>query len=209
MRPHEPIKKIFVRFFTMSRLFVDGYRIVEGNGIPWQSEIPDLEVKCRNLCDLDFFIPSPVIGFVFYEVITIQVEDNGQIKELTSGEINMSGRYFFQDGDNGRCGGRRDYGRVATRDEVPDEYDRHTSMRHYRHAPLPERIILYTGEHYHKHGYSVSRAGRHHTRESSYHVCTFDFLKTDVAVPIYFIFPSGHMIRAAAEKKGWVKQRAA
>lgn len=201
MRARKPIKKIFVRFFTMSRLFADGYSVTEGDGIPRNFGIPDIEVKSRELSNMDFFIPKFAIGFVFYEIITSQVEDNGQIVKLTSGEVNLSGRHFLQHG--------QDFGRIATRDEAPKEYDQHTYMRRYCHAPLPERIILYTGEHYFKHGYSVSRTGRHHTRESSHHVCTFDFLETDVAVPIWYNFAQGHIIKAFAKKKGWVKQRAA
>lgn len=209
MRAHKPIKRIFVRFFTKSQLFADGYSVVEGNAIPRDFSIPDQEVPSRELADLGFFIPDGVIGFIFYEVIAVQVEDNGEVKELSSGEINHSSRYFFQDGDNGRCAGGRYYGCVATRNEVTEEYDRHTSMRSYRGASLPEKIILYTGEHYYKHGYSLSRAGRHHTRESTYHICTFDFLETDVAVLIWYNFAQGHMIRAFAEKKGWTNRRAA
>jgi hypothetical protein len=195
MQARKPIKKIFVRFFTMSRLSADGYSVTEGNSTPRNFDIPDMEVKSRELSDLNFFIPDDAIGFVFYEIIATQIEDNGQLVELTSGEINFSDRYFFQNGDN--------YGRIVIRDEAREEYDRHTYMRRYHHAPLPEKIILYTGEHYYKHGYSVSRVGRHHTRESSYHVCTFDFLEADVAVPIWYNFAQGHMIKAFAEKKGW------
>jgi|GEM_PF-1916603 len=209
MRTRKPTKKIFVRFFTKSQLFADGYSVVEGNGIPRDFDIPDQEVPSRKLADLGFFIPDSAIGFIFYEVITSQVEDNGEIKELSSGEINQSGRHFFQTGDNGRCAGGGNYGRIATRDEAREEYDRHTYMRRYCRALLPEKIILYTGEHYYKHGYSLSRAGRHHTRESSHHICTFDFLETDVVVAIWYNFAQGHMIKAFAEKKGWVNRRAA
>jgi hypothetical protein len=198
MQVCEPIKKTFVRFFTKSRLFTDGYRVAEGDSIPRETNIPDLEVHSRELADLDFFLPDDAIGFIFYDVIATQVNDNGEIKELFSGKINKSGRYFFQTGD---------YGRIATKDEAPREWKRQTSMRRYCRQPVPKKIILYPGEHYYKHEYSFSRAGRHHTRESSYHVCTFDFLETDVAIPVYWVFPWGHMIKAAAEKKGWVKRR--
>jgi hypothetical protein len=205
MQVCEPIKKTFVRFFTWPRLFADGYSVVKGNGMPRKKNIPDLEVPSRNLADLNFSIPADALGFVLYEVITAQVDDNGQIKELTSEKINHSGRHFFQQGDNGRCAGRRDYGRIATKDEAREEYYRHTSIRAYCCAPLPERIILYTGKHYHKHDYSLSRVGRHHTRENAWHVCTFDFLKTDVVVPIFFVFHlQTNMIKASVEKKGWI-----
>ncbi len=201
----EPIKKTFVRFFTTTQLFADGYSVAEGNVAPLMNNTPDIEVTNRELADLDFFIPDKAVGFIFYEIITTQAAGNGQKVELSSGKINHSGRYFFQNGKNGRLYSWCDYGRVVKKEEAEEAYNRHTSMRSYRHAPLPEKIILYTGPHYYKHGYSVSRAGRHHTRESAYYICAFDFLETDVVVPIFFVFHlQENMIRAAADKKGWI-----
>lgn len=114
MQARKPIKKIFVRFFTMSQLFVDGYSVTEGDGIPRNFDIPDMEVKSRKLSDMDFFIPESAIGFVFYEIITSQVEDNGQIVEVTSGEINKSGRHFFsiRTRFRSRCNARRSAGGI-------------------------------------------------------------------------------------------------
>src|SRR4030042_2109225 len=111
-----PVKKTYVRFFFKSHLFSDGYRVVEGDSIPTDPEVPDLEVKSRELSDMNFFIPDGAVGLVFFDVITTQVEDKGHIVELTSGEINRSGRHFFQYS--------RDYGRGAERDEARQEYDR-------------------------------------------------------------------------------------
>lgn len=198
MQIYEPKKKIFVRFFTTTRLFASGYRKEEGDVTPQIVDIPDMEVQTRELSELGFWIPDAAIGLVFYEIITAQVADNNRLIELSSGEINKSGRHFFQYG--------KDFGRVATRDEAREEYDQHTYMRSYRHTPLPKRIILYAGPHYYKHGYSFSGGRQHHTRESAYRICTFDFLETDVVVPIWYNFAQGCMIKAFAENKGWVKK---
>jgi len=198
-----PVMKSFVRFFGKSQLFTDGYAPVEGDKIP-HLETPVVEVKSCELFEWDFLIPGGAVGCVCFDVITTQVKDGERIQELTSGEINVSGRYFFQIGDYGRSAGS-DYGRVVIHDEAPEDYARHTSMRRYCHAHLPEKIILYTGEQYYRHGYSFPRTGRHHTRETCYYVCAFDFLKTDILVPLHWIFPQGFFIGAAAEKKGIIK----
>lgn len=194
-------KKIFVRFFTKSRLFADDYQVIEGGSIPRQTDIPDLEVKSRELSDLDFWIPDDAVGFVFFEIITAQVEDNGETIQLSSAEINKSGRHFFQSGKN--------FGRIATRDETTEKYDRHTYIRRYASQPVPEKIILYVGPQYYAYGYYFSGRRGHHTRESKNYICAFDFLEADVVVPIWYNFAQGYMIRAFAEKKGWVKKRAA
>ena len=205
MKVQATTKKTFVRFFTWPRLFADGYEVVEGNGMPRIVNIPDLEVPGRKMAELDFLIPNHALGFMFYETITARTTSKGKTLELSSGEINHSGRYFFQKGKDGRLYSWCDYGRVVKREEAQEVYGRHNYMRLYSHSPVPERIILYTGEHYYKHGYSVSRAGRYHTRESAHHICTFDFLETDIVVPIFFVFHlQDDMIRAAEDKKGWI-----
>ncbi|KKR03217.1 MAG: hypothetical protein UT31_C0027G0004 [Parcubacteria group bacterium GW2011_GWF2_39_13b] len=172
----KPVKKIYVRFFTKSQLFTDGYCGIEGDIIPRQTKIPDLEVKSRKLSDLDFWVPDGAVGFIFFDIITATINDHGQLIELTSGEINQSGRYFFQY-ENSGC--------VATREQALSEWERHTYMRRYSRQPAPEKIILYPGP----------RDGRF--LERRYYVCVFDFLETDVLVPLYWVFPSGFIIKAA------------
>lgn len=193
-------KKMFVRFFVKSRLFSDGYSPNEGDAMPI-GDNPDLEVKTRKLADLAFFIPDSAVGFFFFEAITAQIEDNGKIIELSSDETNKSSRHFFQYG--------KDFGRIAARDEAQEIYDRHTSMRAYCQQPLPEKIILYAGPEYYAHGYSFVHGQKTHTRERKTHFCAFDFLETDVMVPLWYNFAQGFMLKAFAEKKGWIKKRAA